>query len=199
VATAQADIPQGENFNSEIREALVVKVTADGTVVIKTERQAAEALEAFSRLKAEIDEIREESGLDDLEKDAVAYKAAVTTFMVENGVDQLQCRGFHGTLVRGFYNSHWVATAEDLTANEPESVVPLQALIEKKFKSSIATKGSKARNIWLKITKRVVDQSKLDEVVAANLLDADEIAAAWVEYEKQPYLRLFDDNNAIRR
>lgn len=172
----------------------MVKVTSDGVVVIKTDKDAREALEAFQRLKVEIDELKEESGLNDLEKDAVAYKAAAQNYMIAKKRDQIQCKGFHGTLVKGYYQSHFVATEDEIAEGDPEGVIPLQKIIEKKFKSKIKDKGSKARKIWMRITKRVVDFSAIDELVAEGVLAVDEIAPAWVEKEKAPYLRLFDDD-----
>ena len=177
---------------------MALKVKGNGEVIIKSEKDAAEALEAFRRLQDEIKELRAESGLDELEKDAVAYKAAAQNYMKTNGIKQIQCRGFHGTLIEGFYGSHWIATPDDMTADallgaKNRNIVPLQTIIEKKFKSKVTDKGSKARKMWMKITKRVVDQNAIDELVQAGKLKVDEISPAWVEKEKAPYLRLFDD------
>lgn len=176
----------------------MVKVKASGEVVIKTDKDATEALEAFRRLQGEIEELREESGLTELEKDAVAYKAAVQNYMKANKKKEVRGKGFHGTLVTGFYGSHWIATDEDMTPENLEGaknrkIIPLQTIIEKKFKSKITVKGSKARKVWMKITKRVIDQEKIDELVSEGTLKVDDIAPAWVEKEKAPYLRIFED------
>lgn len=172
---------------------MALKVTKDGWVVIKSKKDAAEALEAFQQMKAELDELREEHGITDLEKDLVTYKTAVQTWMVETGVEQVQCRGFHATLVKGFYGSRWIATDDDITEGDPAGAASLQSIIEKKFKSKVTEKGSKARKVWMKITRRVVDHDKVEELVQAGTLNVDEIAPAWSEKEKAPYLRLFED------
>lgn len=172
---------------------MALKVTKDGFIVIKTKKDAAEALEAFQRMKAELDELREEHGITDLEKDLVSYKAAVQTWMVENDVEQVQCDGFHGTLIKGFYGSHWIATDDDITEGDPAGAKSLQSLIEKKFKSKVKDKGSKARKVWMKITKRVVDHAAVEELVQAGTLSVDEISPAWSEKPKQPFLRIFED------
>lgn len=170
-----------------------LKVHDNGFVEIKTKKDAIEAMARFRDLQAEIQELKEESGLNDLEKDAVAYKAAAQSYMIDAGLDHLPGDGFHGTLVKGSGASHWIATDDDLTGNEPARCQSLQSIIEKKFKSSIKAKGSKARKVWMKITKRVIDPDAVEEAVNAKLLSVDEIAPAWYETTRAPYLRIFED------
>jgi hypothetical protein len=170
-----------------------MKVHENGFVEIKSKKDAEKALEAFHNLKAEIDDLKEESGLDELEKDAMAYKAAVQAYMVTNDLEHLQGDGYHGTLVKGAGSSRWIGDESDMTGDEPARVVPLVEILEKKFKSSIATKGSKARKVWMKITKRVVDPEAIEELVAEGTLDVDEISPAWIETTRAPYLRVFED------
>ena len=170
-----------------------MKVHDNGFVEIVTEADALEALEAYHNLKAEIDALKEESGLNDLEKDAMAYKAATQKWMVEMGVDHLPADGYHGTLVRSAGNSRWITDEDDLTGDEPDRIMTLQDCIEKKFKSSIKTKGSKARKVWMKITRRVADPAAIEEAVNEKVLDVDDISPAWVETTRAPYLRVFED------
>ena len=172
---------------------MALKVHDNGFVEIKTEKDAVQALNAFRNLKSEIDEVRKESGLDEMEKDAAAYKAAAQKFMIDMKLDHLQGDGFHGTLVKGTGGSTWIATDDDLTDKSPARCQSLQSIIEKKFKSKVKTKGSKARKVWMKVTKRVIDPEKIEEVVNEGILDVDEIAPAWYETERAPYLRIFED------
>lgn len=175
---------------------MALKVHGDGFVEIKTAADATKALVAFKNLKGEIDELKEESGLNDLEKDAMAYKVAVQNYMVDNDLEQIVVKdqGFHGTLVKGFASSHWIGTDADLTGDEPEHVESLQSIIESKFNNSVTTKGSKARKVWLRITKRTVDQEAIEEVVREGTLVINEISPAFIEKPRAPYLRIFDDN-----
>lgn len=172
---------------------MAVKVQKNGFIEIKTEEDALEALTRFRNLKAEIDEVRADSGLDELEKDAVAYKAATEAFMVQARLKHIQGDGFHGTLVEGTGSSQWIATDDDLKVGTPKRCKSLQSIIEKKFKSSIGEKGSKARKMWMRITKRVLDPEAIEELVNEGVLDVDEISPAWYEVPRKPYLRLYED------
>ena len=171
---------------------MALKVTEDGFIVIKSKKDAKAALTKFQNLKQERDELYEESGMKDMEEELVSLKAAVTKFMADNEVEQIQCEGFHATLITGYHGGHWVATPDEL-ADEPEGINALSSIIEKKFKSKISDKGSKARKVWLRITKRVVDHEAVEAAVADGTLKVKEIAPAWSEKEKAPYVRVFED------
>lgn len=172
---------------------MALKILNNGFVQIKTQKDAKEALSAFRDLKAEIDALKEESGLNELEKDAMAYKAAVQNFMKEKDVEQIQCDGFHATLIKGAGSSRWITDEDDLTGNETDRNATLKECIEKKFKSKVTEKGSKARKAWMKITRRVADPSAIEEAVAEGLIDVDDISPAWVETPRAPYVRVFED------
>ena len=172
---------------------MALKILNSGYIEIKTKKDAVEALTRFHNLKAEIDAVKEESGLNELEKDATAYKAALQSFMTDKELDSLQGEGFHGTLVKSFGDPRWIADVNDLSGDEATTVVPLAEVIEAKFKSKIATKGSQARKVWMKMTKRVIDPEAIDDLVNDGTLDADEISSSFVEAPRQPYLRVFND------
>jgi len=172
---------------------MALKVLDNGYVEIKTQKQALEALQRFRDLKAEIDEVKKESGLDELEADAMAYKAAAQNFMIGKDIEQLQGDGWHATLVKGHGSSRWIATDDDIQGDEREGVESLQTIIERKFKSKITSKGTKARRVWLKITKRVIDTDAIEDAVGHGTFTVDDISPAFVEQERAPYLRLFDD------
>jgi hypothetical protein len=170
-----------------------LKVHENGFIEISSEEAATEALSRFRNLKAEIEEVRKESGLADLEKDAVAYSAAVRDFMIKHALDQLQGDGFHGTLVKGFMEARWVTDERDLSGDEPAYVETLQVLIERKCKSKISKPGSKARKLWLSLTRRVADPQLIEDAVGRGDVVVDEISAAWYERPRQPYLRVYED------
>jgi len=172
---------------------MALTVTDDGFIVIKSQDDAKKALQKFQTLKAERDELYEEHGIKDMDEELVALKAAVTKFMADNKVEQIECKGFHGTLVKGYHGGHWLATDDDISPGDHKTAKSLQAIIEKKFKSKISVKGSKARKVWMKITKRVVDHEAVEAAVADGTLNVKEIAPAWSEKEKAPYLRIFQD------
>lgn len=176
---------------------LALKPTKSGEYHIKTLKEAKEALVLFQSIKGELDEIREREGMAEMEQDGVELKKAVTRFAVSTKTERIDFDdGVHATLVSQFYGAEYIATVDEIPASLPENrkkVVPLQTIIEKKFKSKIDEKGSKARKVWMKITKRVVDKEAIDQLVAEGVFKVDDLAPAFVEKEKAPYLRIFED------
>jgi hypothetical protein len=170
-----------------------LKVHENGFVEITSKKDAIEALEAAHNLQVELDDLKEEHGISDLEKDIVAYKAALRDFMVRSNIDHIPGDGFHGTLVKSAGSSRWITDKSDLTGNEPDRVMTLRKCIEKKFGEKITKKGSQAREVWQKITRRVADPEKIEEAVNEGLIDVDDISPAWMEVTRAPYLRIFSD------
>lgn len=165
----------------------------NGFVEIKTQKDALEALKRFRELKEGIEEIRAENDLDAMEKDAAAYKVAAQGFMLRSNIDSIQGDGWHGTVVRSSGTSHWIETEDDIPENARDDVESLDTIIERKTKSKISEKGSKARKLWMKMTKRVLDPEAIEELVQEGKLKVDEIAPAWYETQRAPYLRIWDD------
>lgn len=151
---------------------MALTVRDDGTIVIKTDTDAANALKMFRELKAERDAIFEEAGLADIEKDLVSYKAAVTNYMIAKKKKSIPGSGYHGTLVEGF-DGRW-------------DMVKLRRILKKK---------ENFKEIWNTITTRTLDAEKLNEAVEEGMIKAKEIQAAWVEVPRRPYLRLFEESD----
>lgn len=168
---------------------MALKMLDNGQYVVKNAKQAKEALGAMRELQASIEEIEKENDLPEMRQDATEMKKAVQRWMEETEADQLQCDGYHATLIRGNYDGRWIGTDEDLVdANSPDGAIPLRRILKKKFDKA------GAKEVWQRITKRVVDPDVLDEVVAEGILAADEVAPAYVEKTKAPYLRIFDES-----
>lgn len=176
---------------------MALKVHDNGFVEITSKKDALDALVKFRELQEAIREIREENDLDEMEKDAAAYKVAAQKFLVDSEIDHIEGDGWHGTIVKGAASSHWIATEDDI----PEDVVgerdvmPLQQIIEEKTNSKISEKGSKARKLWNKMTRRVIDPAAIEELVQEGKLKVDEISPAWYETQRAPYLRIFEDGD----
>jgi hypothetical protein len=159
-----------------------------------TLKSATAALEQYRKLLAEIAEIEKREGLDEKRDQAFKLKADVTTWAVENDLDTIPLDGAHAKVVKQSYGSHWVSTADDLVYGDyAENVKPLYTLIEETYKSRISTQGSKARKMWMRLTKRVADPVAIDEAFADGAIKVEEISSAFVEKEKKPYIRIFND------
>lgn len=172
---------------------MALTVTDDGYIVLKTKKDVKQAVTKLRDLKAERAVEYEESGLKDMDEEIIALSAAVRDFMNEQGMEQVDGDGFHATLVRANYAGHWVTTEDEIAEDDPPYVVSLKKLIEKKFKSKVTQKGSKARKVWMQVTKRVADHEAIEAAVADGTLKVDDISKAWVEKTKAPYVRLFED------
>ena len=97
--------------------------------------------------------------------------------------------GVYALLRRDKYGGQWVATSDDLAADIPTDVVPLRDILEAKFSKRPKT----LKEMWLRITKRAVDVDALTREVADGNLTAEEIAPAYFEKEKAPFLRVYGD------
>lgn len=167
---------------------MALKVTDEGFIVIKTKKDAVAALTKFQTLKAERDEAYEEAGIKDMDEELVALKAAVTNFMKEKEMETIECKGFHGTMVTSYYGGHWIGTKDDITDDDPAGARSLKSILQKKF-------GVKAaKPIWMRITKRVPDHQAIEEAIAEGVFTVKDVAPAWSEKQKAPYLRIFEDS-----
>lgn len=156
-------------------------------------KEAQKALEKHRKVKDEIAALLKEHKIDTKMKQAEDLKKDATVWAIENDIDQIILNGAHATLVRQHFGGRWIAEDGDITEGDPGTAKSLYAVIEERFKGRITEKGTKARKAWLRITRRIVDPALIDAAVADGLFKSEEIADAYVEREKAPYLRIFDD------
>jgi hypothetical protein len=171
-----------------------LKMLSNGQYEVKTLKDAKAALEGMVALEAEISELMKEHGIDEMMQDAAEMKRAAQAFCAAKEIDRVDLDGCHFTLIKQAYDSRFIATDDDLNGAEPadRKIVPLRKIIRKKF--GPFGKGKKSSEIWKRITKPTVVKEALDEVVAEGLLTVDEIAPSFVEKQKAPYLRRFNDD-----
>lgn len=148
---------------------MALKQRKNGTWVIESGTdldKAMQLIEDREDMIAEAEKVMEE------EYEYLTFKAerealmdAVRIFMLENDVAQVQRpdRGYKLTLRRD-WTSRW----------NPER---LRNLVSK--------------NVWLKITKPVIDPDKIDDLVRKGELDRKKIGPAFEQSPKKPYLRRF--------
>jgi len=175
---------------------MALKPAANGTYNVRNLKEAKEALQLMKAISEEIQEIREEHGIMQLESDATELKKAATRWAVSSKTERIDFdAGFHATLISQSYDPRYIATDEDMPDELPEGrkIIPLQTIIEKKFKSKVSKPGSKAREVWFQITKRVIDREAVDQAVADGVFKVDDIAPSFVEKQKAPYLRVFEE------
>lgn len=163
------------------------KRNANGTYDVKNEKQAKEALRAMIELKHEVARLQEEHGITEMMDDSTELKKAATRWAVEQNQEAIDIGGgVYARLRRDKYGGTWIATDDDLDG-APGTSLSLRRILRVKFK------GDKAAltEIWNRVTKRTVDPDKLNRVVEEGLLSAEEIAPAFYEKEKQPFLMIY--------
>jgi hypothetical protein len=155
---------------------------------------AVKYLEQYRALLTQIEEAKKAARITQMEEKAADLKSQVTKWAIENEIGQIELEGAHATLIKQRYGGRWIAEDEDITENDPAETMSLRRLIEKKFKSGVDERGTQARKVWLKITRRIVDPALIDVAVVDGILRLKDIEAAYVEKEKVPYLRIFNDS-----
>lgn len=160
-----------------------LKRNQNGTYTIKTKDEATKALILSNDLKKEIEEIEEQQGLLELRQDATALKQGATQFLAAKGIDTLDLGDLYATLRRDAYARRWIATDDDLEG-APEGATPLRTILKKKFKKN----PDKFKEVWKRITRPVVIADELQELVDEGVLEEDEIATAFVEKTKAPFV-----------
>jgi hypothetical protein len=146
----------------------------NGQFVVRTMADAKEAM----RLRDELlDEIRK-SGIEEMQTDCTEMSRALGAFMVAGGIDEIADKKTNrrAVLVQRF-NRKWIATRKELKSEGVDGKA-LQDLVDKE--------------VFMKITKRVVDPIALDEAMRDGLVDESEIADAYVETPQKPFTQVYD-------
>lgn len=169
---------------------MAIQRLGNGQYEVKTLKQAKEALLAARELSDAIAELQREHGITEMMDDATEMKKAATRWAAEHDMARIELGGgVYALLRRDKYGGQWVATSDDLAADIPTDVVPLRDILEAKFSKRPKT----LKEMWLRITKRAVDVDALTREVADGNLTAEEIAPAYFEKEKAPFLRVYGD------
>jgi uncharacterized protein YhdP len=151
---------------------------------ITSEAGARAALVEHRSLKAEAERLMVEHGITEKLEQAEALKKAATVWAVKHEKEVLNLDGgVYYRLRRDKYGGQWIATDDDLTADMPGNAMSMRRILRLKFPNE-----EKRRDIWNRITRRVVDPEKLKRVIAEGELTAEDVAPAFVEKEKSPFL-----------
>jgi hypothetical protein len=156
---------------------------------ISSEGQARRELTRLNMRILKLEEARRAAGIPKLEAEIETLKNRVTEFMAESGIEQLQGEGFHATLIKSYHDAHFVGTKDEITGEEGREVIPLKTIVFRKFGRT------EAKDVWMRLTRRVVVRELVEEAVQEGLLSIDEISPSFVEREKRPFIRLFKDKS----
>ena len=165
---------------SEATEIMTEIKKQAGGANVKTKKDAIAALEISVQLKEQAEELMELHGITEMLDAAEELKKKATTFAASKNIDKLDLPdGRYGKLITSVHDRIWVGTKADMPEGAPDGTRPLKALVSKE--------------VWMKITRRVPDPEKIDEAVSEGLVTHDEIAPAYFEKMRSPYIRVFGD------
>ena len=172
---------------------MALQRTINGEYVLKNKSQLKNALTLMQELSDDIVALMEKHGIQELQQDAVELKKAATRYMEENEIDEVQLdNGQYGKLVRGAYDRRWIFSDDELSEAEMAGGArSLRRILKKKFKKNTTAFNAAIRAV----SKRVADPEKIQDAVSEGIITENEIAPAFVEKEKKPYLRVFGERD----
>lgn len=131
-------------------------------------------------LEEAVREIEVENSLDEMRMDAVELKKAATRYVTSKRISSLTLSkvGKVAKLIAGS-DGYWIGTKADMPSDAPSGLVPLKSLVSKEM--------------WRRITRRVVDPEKIQAAINGGELREDEISDAYYEKPRAAYVRLYDE------
>lgn len=168
-----------------------------------TKKNAAEKLAELHELQTKLKALREKHGIDTLENEIDQHKRSIVEYAERSNLLTIPGNGIYGRLMRQSVERRVLATDEEkdtLVATQPvteeREYKSLAQIIEDRY-GDITVKG-KARRLWMKCTRRVIDMEGLEEAISSGLLSIEEITPAYYERVSAPYIRVFKDGAAAR-
>jgi hypothetical protein len=163
---------------------MALKRDDHGQYHLTSKKQVISALALMEELKADIQELMDKYDITEMMQDATELKKAAQRWLIENKIDELEIKdGKRVKLIRAGYDRRWILTSKE---DVPKGAVPLRNLLKKKLKDA------EFKEVWGRITKRVADPVEIDEIIAEGIVTEKDIAKAFVEKEKAPYMRIYD-------
>jgi hypothetical protein len=166
---------------------VAVKANDNFTYTVTSKKDAVKALRMMQERQEEIARIERENGIPELRQEATELKKAATMFCVARKISQLDMGDSYAQLREDGYDRRWIATRHDLEDVDAPGAVPLRTILQR----ALGGKSEEFKAAWNRITKRVIDADALQEIVDEGIVDEDEIAPAFVEKKRAPYLRIY--------
>lgn len=161
---------------AERRENVIIPITP-GVVAVRSMEEAISYLE-------EMEAITE--AIAPLLRHQVDIKKVVTQYGVRKKVAVFQCDGLYFRQVNRA-NRFWASTDDDLPNPRPKGARSLKAIMSGK---TVKVKGVK-KSLWNLVTRRVVDQEKLNDAVSKGWITEKEIEKAYIEKSQAPFYQRF--------
>jgi hypothetical protein len=159
---------------------MALKRRKNGTYVVDKKADAEEALMLMLEIEDAIKEIHKDNGIPEMMMDSTELKRAATRYFASKRIKAMTLKGAGkvAKLIEGS-EGQWIGTKAEMPDDAPDGVRPLKSIVGK--------------DMWKRITRRMIDPDKIMEAVSKGELDEDEISAAYYEKPRAPYVRLYDD------
>jgi CBS domain-containing protein len=163
---------------------MALKRNEHGEYILTSKKQVVAALKLMDELAADISELMDKYDIHEMMQDSTELKRAAERYLIENEIDELPIEGGkRAKLIRGGYDRRWILTSKE---DVPKGAVPLRTLLKKKLKPA------EFKEVMNRITIKVVNPAEIDEIVAEGIVTEKDIKKAFVEKEKKPYMRIYD-------
>lgn len=161
---------------------------AKGEYVIKNEAEGLLALRKAIEVQAEMAQIAIDNDLPGKNADYEALRAALKEYQDKNEILEIT-DGVNKSLLVERTESKWIFKDEDIPENwegeEGEEVKSLTAIFKELFPDE-----KKFKRMINKITSRILDKDKLDEVVKSGAVSAEQVEPAFLNYVKTTYVKI---------
>jgi hypothetical protein len=159
---------------------MALKRNPDGGFTIKNDKQLKEALSQ----RTEIQSILEDDAYMEMMKEVTELSRAAAEYMTRKGIEEIPFpvgkQKFRAVAVQR-YNSMWIGEEDEIPLDP--GIEPVRAL------RSVLTNDQ-----WAMVTKRTVDEAKLDEAVRSGKIKEEEIRQCLYEKPQTPYVRVYSQS-----
>jgi hypothetical protein len=173
---------------------VALKSNKNGTYTVTAKEDAVKALKLMAERQEAAQALMKKHKITELMQEATELKKAATEFCVAKGIEKLDLGDSYAGLREDGYDRRWIVDKGELVQFQlagAANVIDLKTILKKKFAKKGVSVTAEFKEVWKRITKRVVDPDALQEAIDDGTLDEDEIAPAFVEKKKAPYLRIY--------
>jgi hypothetical protein len=142
----------------------------------KLARECVERERAIAEFQDEVNKLAKKRGIDEIRRDLPMMKQRVLDYMHRNDMKRLEL-GEDGYVncIQATSEHVWIATKADIPKDAPVGSKPLRSILGKE--------------LFQKVTRRVVDPTKLQAAIEEGEISEDAIAPAHFTRKRAPYIK----------
>jgi hypothetical protein len=153
--------------------ARIPKTNADAK---KAAREWLDAVAAVEEFNQEVAKLAKKKGIDQIRAEIPVLNQRVLRYMQEEGMRRLDL-GDDGyvNFIQATGEHVWISTTADIPKDAPASAKSLRKILGK--------------DLWTKVTRRVVDPKKIEQLIDEGEITEKQVAAAHFTRKRAPYIR----------